>query len=71
MPTIGPMELAVVAIIALVIFGPKKLPEFGSSIGNGIREFKSSINTDQIEATAERTRPITDQKTTEEGHQQA
>jgi len=43
MPNIGPMELAVVAIIALVIFGPKKLPELGSSMGKGFREFKSSI----------------------------
>ena len=44
MPNIGPMELAIVAIIALVIFGPKKLPELGSSLGRGMREFKSSIS---------------------------
>lgn len=46
MPNIGPMELAIVLIIALVIFGPKKLPELGSSLGRGLREFKSSISTD-------------------------
>jgi sec-independent protein translocase protein TatA len=42
-PNIGPLELAVVLIIALVIFGPKRLPELGKSMGKGIREFKSSI----------------------------
>lgn len=46
MPNIGPMELIVVLAIALIIFGPKRLPEMGSSIGKGIREFKSSINSD-------------------------
>lgn len=40
------MELAIVLIIALVIFGPKKLPELGSSLGRGLREFKSSISSD-------------------------
>ena len=40
------MELAIVLIIALVIFGPKKLPELGSSLGRGLKEFKSSISTD-------------------------
>ena len=47
MPNIGPMELAVVVIIALVIFGPKKLPELGNSLGKGMREFKSSISGDE------------------------
>lgn len=44
MPNIGPMEIAIVAIIALVIFGPKRLPELGNSLGKGFREFKSSIS---------------------------
>ena len=43
MPNIGPLELAIVLIIALVIFGPKRLPELGRSLGNGLREFKSSV----------------------------
>lgn len=43
MPSIGPLELAIVLIIALVIFGPKRLPELGRSLGNGMREFKDSI----------------------------
>lgn len=46
MPSVGPLELAIVLIIALVIFGPKKLPELGSSVGRGIREFKHSISAD-------------------------
>jgi sec-independent protein translocase protein TatA len=43
MPNVGPLELAIVLIIALVIFGPKRLPELGRSLGNGLREFKSSV----------------------------
>ena len=43
MPNIGPMELAIVLIIALVIVGTKKLPELGKSAGKGIREFKDSV----------------------------
>jgi sec-independent protein translocase protein TatA len=43
MPNIGPLELIVVAIIALVIFGPKRLPELGNSMGKGLREFRASI----------------------------
>jgi sec-independent protein translocase protein TatA len=46
MPNVGPLELAIVLIIALVVFGPKRLPELGKSVGRGIREFKSSISGD-------------------------
>lgn len=52
MPSIGPMEVAIVAIIALVIFGPKRLPELGSSLGRGMREFKSSISGDDGDHTS-------------------
>jgi sec-independent protein translocase protein TatA len=41
---IGPMELIVVLVIALVVLGPKKLPEVGKSLGKGMREFKDSIS---------------------------
>jgi sec-independent protein translocase protein TatA len=44
MPSIGPLELAVVVIIALLILGPKKLPDAGRSIGRGMREFKNAIS---------------------------
>ena len=43
-PNIGPLEIAIVLIIALVVFGPKRLPELGKSVGNGLKEFKSSIS---------------------------
>jgi sec-independent protein translocase protein TatA len=44
MPNIGPMELIVVLVIALLVLGPKRLPQAGRSLGQGIREFKDSIS---------------------------
>ncbi len=41
---IGFPELIIVLVIALIVLGPKKLPDFGRSLGNGIREFKDSIS---------------------------
>lgn len=43
MPMPGPLELVVILVIALVIFGPKRLPELGGSLGKGIREFRTSV----------------------------
>jgi sec-independent protein translocase protein TatA len=43
MPNVGPLELAIVLVIALVIFGPKRLPDLGKSLGSGMREFKESL----------------------------
>ena len=43
---IGLPEILVVLVIALIIFGPKRLPELGRSVGKGIREFRSSISGD-------------------------
>jgi sec-independent protein translocase protein TatA len=45
MPSIGPMELVIVLAIALIVLGPKKLPEVGRSIGRGMREFKDGLST--------------------------
>jgi sec-independent protein translocase protein TatA len=43
MPNIGFPEMMVVLVIALIVLGPKKLPEVGRSLGKGMREFKDSI----------------------------
>jgi len=40
---IGPWELAILLIVVLLVFGPKRLPEMGKSLGKGMREFKDSI----------------------------
>jgi sec-independent protein translocase protein TatA len=47
MPNVGPLELIVVLIIALIVFGPKRLPELGRSLGKGIREFRGSVSGDK------------------------
>ncbi len=44
MPGIGIPELIIVLVILLVIFGPKRLPGLGRSLGSGMREFKDSIS---------------------------
>jgi sec-independent protein translocase protein TatA len=43
---VGPMELVIVLVIALIVLGPKRLPEAGRSIGKGMREFKDSLSGD-------------------------
>ena len=40
----GPMELIVILVVALIVLGPKKLPEAARSVGRGMREFKESIS---------------------------
>ena len=43
MPNIGPLEIIIVLVIVLLIFGPKRLPDLGRSLGRGMREFKDSV----------------------------
>jgi sec-independent protein translocase protein TatA len=43
MPAIGTTEIIVILIIVLIIFGPKRLPDLGRSLGRGMREFKDSV----------------------------
>lgn len=40
---IGPLEIGIVLVIALLVFGPKKLPELGNGLGRGMREFKETV----------------------------
>ena len=44
MPNIGPMELILLGVLAIIIFGPSKLPEIGRSLGKSMREFKDSVS---------------------------
>jgi sec-independent protein translocase protein TatA len=44
MPEIGIAGLVVILVVALLVFGPKRLPEIGRSLGKGMREFKDSIS---------------------------
>ena len=46
MPNIGPLEIIIVLVVALVVLGPKRLPDFGRSVGKGLREFKGAISGD-------------------------
>ena len=43
MPSIGPLEVVIVLVIVLIIFGPKRLPDLGRSLGSGMRNFKDSV----------------------------
>jgi sec-independent protein translocase protein TatA len=54
---IGAAELVILLLVALLVFGPKRLPEMGRSLGRGMREFKESISTINapLEAPAETT----------------
>jgi sec-independent protein translocase protein TatA len=53
MPNIGPLEIIVVLVIVLIIFGPKRLPDLGRSLGRGMREFKDSVKGGGEEKTPE------------------
>ena len=52
--SIGPQEILIVLVIALVVLGPKKLPEMARSLGKGMKEFKEGINDDDtVDVTAD------------------
>ena len=43
MPNVGPVELIILVVVLLLVFGSRKLPEIGRSLGGGMREFKNSV----------------------------
>ena len=60
---IGPWEIAILLVIVLLVFGPKRLPEMGRSLGKGMREFKNSITGKDEDTPAELT-ATTDERET-------
>jgi sec-independent protein translocase protein TatA len=56
-----PMHLLIIFGIALLVFGPKKLPELGKGIGDGIRGFKSAMKSDEEKPTGTATTVANDQ----------
>jgi sec-independent protein translocase protein TatA len=61
--TPGPLEIVIILVIVLIIFGPKRLPDLGRSLGHGMREFKDSVtgkDKDELpEGSAEKSEPAT------------
>ncbi len=53
----SPIQILIVLVIALIVFGPKRLPEMGRSIGRGIREFRGAIMDDGSPAPARSPEP--------------
>ena len=53
LPEVGITGLIVILIVALLVFGPKRLPEIGRSLGKGMREFKDSISGNSNDKAAE------------------
>jgi sec-independent protein translocase protein TatA len=60
-PHVGTSELIIIFLVALLVFGPKKLPEIGKSIGQGLRELKKASREvmDTIQSDDEAERPKT------------
>ena len=57
MPGIGPLELIIVAVIALLVLGPKRLPEAGRSLGQGMRGFRNALDGKHSDADETEGRP--------------
>jgi sec-independent protein translocase protein TatA len=58
--TPGPLEIILILVVVLVIFGPKRLPDLGRSLGRGMREFKDSVtgkDKDELPESSDATRP--------------
>jgi sec-independent protein translocase protein TatA len=61
----SPVELIIILVVVLIVFGPKRLPDLGRSLGRGMREFKDSVTgkdkdkDDLLEASVEKPEPAT------------
>lgn len=64
--SIGMPELVIILVIALIIFGPRKLPELGKSLGKSINEFKKAST--ELQNTLEKEIQIEEQKEKDEQH---
>ena len=67
MPGIGLPEILIILVIVLVIFGPKRLPDLGRSLGSGMREFKDSVtgksgDDDKLPAPEQKSEPVRTEK---------
>ena len=57
---LGAPELLLILVIALVVFGPGKLPTIGLALGKSLHEFKDAVNTDEVQETVEATEQTTE-----------
>jgi sec-independent protein translocase protein TatA len=64
MPDIGPLELVIILLIVLVVFGPKRLPGLGRQLGTGMREFKDSITGKGSKEDKDEERPAAERRET-------
>jgi len=62
-----PMHLIIILVIALIIFGPGKLPELGKGLGKSIREFKKAMSVDEKDPVTEARKEIASENMTETG----
>jgi len=67
MPTPGLPEIAIILVIVLVIFGPKRLPDLGRSLGSGMKQFKDSVtgkdDDQELAAGDKKAEPVRAEKT--------
>jgi sec-independent protein translocase protein TatA len=62
--TPGPLEIVIILVIVLIIFGPKRLPDLGRSLGHGMREFKDSVTGKDKDELPDRSADQSDAATT-------
>jgi sec-independent protein translocase protein TatA len=68
---IGPLELMVIGLVALLVFGPKKLPELGKTLGQATRSFKVAAQEFQNELGREMEKETTVQKETQQASEKS